>query len=122
METLTPFRNKSYLDSTIPKNKVSSSNTQFMLQLNHIRDNKEEVIQRLAIKNFDAKEIIEKVFELDNDRRRTQNELDSLLNESNTLAKQVGDLYKQGKKAEADDLKNKSGALKESSKKLEEME
>ncbi|MBL0049754.1 MAG: serine--tRNA ligase [Bacteroidetes bacterium] len=91
-----------------------------MLQLNHIRDNKEEVIQRLAIKNFDAKEIIEKVFELDNDRRRTQNELDSLLNESNTLAKQVGDLYKQGKKAEADDLKNKSGALKESSKKLDE--
>lgn len=91
-----------------------------MLQLNHIRDNKEEVIQRLAIKNFDAKQIIEKVLELDNDRRRTQNELDSLLNESNTLAKQVGDLYKQGKKAEADDLKNKSGALKESSKKLEE--
>jgi seryl-tRNA synthetase len=91
-----------------------------MLQLNYIRDNKEEVINRLAVKNFDAKGIIEKVIELDNDRRRTQNELDSLLNEANTLAKQVGDLYKQGKKAEADDLKNKSGALKESSKKLEE--
>ncbi len=92
-----------------------------MLQLNYIRENKEEVIARLAIKNFDAKQIIESVIELDNDRRRTQNELDSLLNESNTLAKQVGDLYKQGKKAEADDLKNKSGALKESSKKLEEL-
>ncbi len=91
-----------------------------MLQLNYIRDNKEEVIARLSIKNFDAKEIIEKVIELDNDRRRTQNELDSLLNEANTLAKQVGDFYKQGKKAEGDDLKNKSAALKESSKKLED--
>ncbi|MBN8696610.1 MAG: serine--tRNA ligase [Bacteroidetes bacterium] len=91
-----------------------------MLQLNYIRDKKEEAIERLAIKNFDAKPILDKVIELDNDRRRTQNELDSLLNEANTIAKQVGELYKAGKKAEGDDLKNKSAALKESSKKLEE--
>ena len=68
-----------------------------MLQLNYIRENKEEVINRLSVKNFDAKESIEKVLELDNDRRRTQNELDALLNEANTLAKQVGELYKSGK-------------------------
>ncbi len=91
-----------------------------MLQLNYIRENKDEAIARLAIKNFDAKPILEQVLELDNDRRRTQNELDSLLNEANTIAKQVGDLYKQGKKAEADDLKNKSAAVKESSNKLAE--
>ena len=91
-----------------------------MLQLHYIRENKDEVIARLAVKNFDAKEIIEKVIDLDNDRRRTQNELDALLNEANTLAKQVGDLYKQGKKAEGDELKNRSGALKENSKKLED--
>ena len=91
-----------------------------MLQLTYIRENKEEAIARLAIKNFDAKPILEQVLELDNDRRRTQNELDSLLNEANTIARQVGDLYKQGKKAEADDLKNKSAAVKESSTKLSE--
>ena len=91
-----------------------------MLQLNYIRENKDEAIARLAIKNFDAKAILEQLLELDSDRRRTQNELDSILNEANTLAKQVGDLFKQGKKAEADDLKNKSTALKEVSKKLEE--
>ncbi len=91
-----------------------------MLQLNYIRENKDEAIARLAIKNFDAKPILEQVLELDNDRRRTQNELDSLLNEANTIAKQVGDLYKQGKKAEGDDLKNKSAAVKESSTKLSE--
>ncbi len=91
-----------------------------MLQLHYIREKKDEAIARLAIKNFDAKIILEQVLELDNERRRTQNELDSLLNEANTIAKQVGDLYKEGKKAEADDLKNKSTAVKESSGKLAE--
>jgi seryl-tRNA synthetase len=92
-----------------------------MLQLNYIREKKEEAIERLAIKNFDAKPILEQVLELDNSRRRTQNELDSILNEANVLAKQVGDLFKQGKKAEADELKAKSATLKESSRKLEEL-
>lgn len=91
-----------------------------MLQLNYIREHKDEVIERLAIKNFDAKAILEQVLDLDNDRRRTQNELDTLLNEANIIAKQVGDLFKQGKKAEADELKNKSAAVKESSNKLAE--
>lgn len=91
-----------------------------MLQLHYIRENKDEAIERLAIKNFDAKPILEQVLELDSDRRRTQNELDSLLNEANVIAKQVGDFYKQGKKAEADELKNKSSAVKESSGKLAE--
>src|SRR3954467_6561213 len=91
-----------------------------MLQLNYIREKKDEAIERLAIKNFDAKPILEQVLELDNDRRKTQNELDAILNEANTLAKQVGELYKSGKKAEGDELKNKSTSLKENSKKLEE--
>lgn len=92
-----------------------------MLQLNYIREKKDEAIERLAIKNFDAKEILEQVLEMDGSRRRTQNELDNVLNEANTLAKQVGDLFKQGKKAEADELKSKSALLKENSKKLEEL-
>lgn len=91
-----------------------------MLQLNYIREKKDEAIQRLAIKNFDAKPILDQVLELDNDRRKTQNELDAILAEANNLAKQVGELYKTGKKAEGDELKNRSTALKENSKKLEE--
>ncbi len=92
-----------------------------MLQISYIRENKDEVISRLAVKFFDGKTQIEKLLELDADRRKTQNELDSILNESNILAKQIGDLFKAGKKAEADELKNKTVALKESSKKLEEV-
>lgn len=91
-----------------------------MLQLHYIRENKNEAIERLAIKNFDAKTILGQVLEFDTDRRRVQNEMDSLLNEANIIAKQVGDLFKQGKKAEADELKNKSVAVKESSTKLAE--
>ncbi len=91
-----------------------------MLQLSYIRDNKEETLTRLAVKNFDGKAILEDVLKLDAERRTTQGELDALLNEANTLAKQVGDLFKQGKKDEAEEIKNKSGALKESTKKLEE--
>ena len=90
-----------------------------MLQLNYIRENKDEVIARLAVKNFNANEHVEKILSLDNDRRKIQTELDALNAEANTLAKQIGELFKTGKQAEANDLKNKSGALKESSKKLE---
>src|ERR1035437_7127585 len=90
-----------------------------MLQLNYIRESKEEVITRLAVKNFDAKEFVEKISSLDSDRRKIQTELDTLNSEANTIAKQVGDLFKSGKQAEANDLKNKSVALKETTKKLE---
>ena len=67
-----------------------------MLQLNYIRENKEEVITRLAIKNFNAKESVEKIISIDSDRRKIQTELDTLNSEANAIAKQVGDLFKGG--------------------------
>ena len=90
-----------------------------MLQLNYIREKSEDVISRLAIKNFDAKNLVQQVLTLDVDRRKIQAELDTLNSEANTLAKQIGDLFKAGKQAEANELKNKTVALKESVKKLE---
>jgi seryl-tRNA synthetase len=89
-----------------------------MLQIQTIREKKDFVIERLAVKNFNAGELIERILTIDEARRNTQRELDSLLNESNQIAKQVGEMMRSGKKAEADELKNKSGALKESSKHL----
>ena len=86
-----------------------------MIQITTIREKSDFVIERLAVKNFDAKAIVADILKLDENRRKMQSELDELLFQQNTLAKQVGDLYKSGKKAEGDDLKNKSGALKESS-------
>ncbi len=89
-----------------------------MLQLNIIRDNKDEIIRRLTKKNFKV-EIIDQVISIDADRRKTQAELDAIKAEGNIISKQVGELMKAGKKAEADDLKNKSIALKESEKSLQ---
>jgi len=97
-----------------------------MLQIHTIRENQELIIKQLAVKQFDARELIKQALEIDASRRHIQNEHDNLLSHQNQLAKQIGDLYKAGKKQEADDLKNKSGALKDESKalghKLEELE
>jgi seryl-tRNA synthetase len=90
-----------------------------MLQLNTIRDNKEEVIRRLKKKNFNVA-IIDEVVAIDSDRRKTQAELDALKAEGNVISRQVGELMKAGKKDEAADLKNKSIALKETERKLQD--
>jgi len=89
-----------------------------MLQVSYIRNHKEEVITKLEVKNFDAKDTIDEIIALDEQRRKTQAELDNTLAESNKLSKEIGMLYKSGnieqansKKAETADLKEKSQEL-----------
>ena len=91
-----------------------------MLQVNFIRENKEEVIMRLAKKNFEATAIVELVVELDEKRRNTQAELDNLLAESNKLSKDIGEMMKSGEKAKAEILKEKTTQIRENSKTLNE--
>lgn len=91
-----------------------------MLQVNFIRENKEEVITRLAKKNFEATAIVELVVELDEKRRSTQAELDNLLAESNKLSKDIGEMMKNGEKAKAEILKEKTTQIRENSKNLNE--
>ena len=91
-----------------------------MLQLPVLREQKEEVIARLAVKNIDARAMVEQILSLDTEKRKNQTELESIQAEQNAIAKQIGELFRAGKKEEADDLKNKSTALKESNKSLED--
>lgn len=91
-----------------------------MLQTSYIRDNKALIVERLKKRNFEAETIISQIIELDDNRKKTQHELDALLAESNQLAKQIGDLFKSGKAAEANELKAKTTELKEQSNKLKE--
>ncbi len=91
-----------------------------MLQIHFIRENKEEVITRLAKKNFDATAVVELVVELDEKRRNTQVELDNLLAESNKLSKDIGEMMKNGEKAKAEILKEKTTQIRENSKLLNE--
>jgi seryl-tRNA synthetase len=91
-----------------------------MLQVHFIRENKEEVITRLAKKNFEAAAIVELIVELDEKRRNTQVELDNLLAESNKLSKDIGEMMKNGEKAKAEILKEKTTQIRENSKLLNE--
>lgn len=83
-----------------------------MLLVKTITDNPEFVIERLAIKNRDARAQVEKIVELDRQKREIQKQMEDGKAEQNNLAKQIGDLYKQGKKDEADAMKQKSTDLK----------
>lgn len=84
-----------------------------MLTLKFITENKEEVIRRLAKKHFDGAEIIGQVVELDAKRRSVQASLDAESAEMNSLSKAIGELFKQGKQAEAGEAKAKTAQLKE---------
>ncbi|HZJ73315.1 MAG TPA: serine--tRNA ligase [Perlabentimonas sp.] len=89
-----------------------------MLTLKQINENKEDVIARLAIKNFEGKDLVEEVIHLDTQRKTIQRKLDSLLAEQNALSKEIGNLFKQGKTDEANEAKQKVSDLKEDSKEL----
>jgi seryl-tRNA synthetase len=89
-----------------------------MLQINVIRENPQEIINRLAIKNFDASKQVEKILALDLNRRETQKKLDDNLAEANSIAKEIGVLFKSGKAAEANTLKERTAVLKTASKEL----
>lgn len=91
-----------------------------MLQLAVIRDNKERVIKALAKRNLDAQSLVDNVLDLDEKRRATQVELDTILAESNLLSKAIGEMMKSGEKAKAEIVKQKTVQLKEKSKDLAE--
>ncbi|WP_448702329.1 serine--tRNA ligase [Mucilaginibacter sp. AW1-3] len=91
-----------------------------MLQVSYIRENREHVLERLAVKNFKQPELVDEVIRLDEQRRQTQNTLDGISAESNTAAKQIGELMRTGKKEEAEAVKAKSNTYKDDIKKYGE--
>ncbi|MDR0295003.1 MAG: serine--tRNA ligase [Prevotellaceae bacterium] len=91
-----------------------------MLTLKTIREQTAFVIERLAVKNFDAAAIIALVIQFDDERKALQTQLDNNFAEQNNTAKQIGQLMQQGKKEEAEVSKQKTAALKEQSKAMEQ--
>ena len=89
-----------------------------MLTLKTLRENRDLVIAKLKIKNFDAQPVVDKVLELDAKRRALQTESDALLSEQKKKSAEIGTLMKQGLKSEAEEakaavaqLKARSGAI-----------
>lgn len=91
-----------------------------MLQIAYIRENQEQVVKALAKRNLDAADMIQKVIDLDEQRRATQVELDNILAESNKLSKEIGDLMRNGEKSKAEILKEKTAKLKDKTAYLKE--
>lgn len=92
-----------------------------MLVVTAIQENKERVIEGLKKRNFKQLELVDEVINVDELRRKTQFELDTILAESNRLSKEIGDLFKSGHANEANDLKEKTVELKNSTKELQDL-
>lgn len=91
-----------------------------MLTLQTIKADPDFVIQRLAVKGFDGKKVINDILDIDARRRRLQQKCDSDASELKKLASSIGALMKEGKKDEADSVKIKVAQIKEESKKLQQ--
>lgn len=89
-----------------------------MLQIGYIRDNRDVVVSRLAIKNFKAEEIVGEIINLDEKRREIQKKLDDTLSRSNQLAKEIGGLFQKGMAAEANAMKKQTAELKDLAREL----
>lgn len=89
-----------------------------MLTVKYILDNKEEVIERLAVKNFAAADIIDQLLSAETDRKKLKGELDDKQFEMNSLSKEIGKLFKEKKIEEANAAKTKTADLKEAIKTL----
>ncbi len=92
-----------------------------MLTLKLITEETDRVIRGLEKKHFkNAKEAIDEVLAVDKRRREAQQQLDKNLSEAKKMAAQIGGLMKEGKKDEAEAIKQQVSQMKETNKQLEE--
>lgn len=91
-----------------------------MLDIKLIRDQPQFVKERLAHKQFAQTGLVDAIVETDNRRRQLQQQLDELLSRSNQAARQVGELIRQGKKDEAEGIKQTVAGFKEEERQLKE--
>jgi seryl-tRNA synthetase len=89
-----------------------------MLTLKQIQDQPDKVIERLAKKRFDAKDIIAEILGLDKERRNIQATADAKQAEMNAISREIGDLFKSGKKEEAEIARKKTADYKDEIKNL----
>src|SRR6185436_840408 len=85
-----------------------------MLQVAYIRNNKEEVKQRLAVKNFAELNLVDEILSLDEERKKLQLEFDSTQAKVNSTSKEIGQLMAKGQKEEAENKKQDVATLKSS--------
>ncbi|HLK27611.1 MAG TPA: serine--tRNA ligase [Puia sp.] len=85
-----------------------------MLDVKFIRDNKDLVKERLAIKNFKELNLVDEIVDLDNTRKRLQSESDTTQSKLNAASKEIGQLMSKGEKENAENKKSEVASLKSS--------
>lgn len=90
-----------------------------MLQVNLIRKQKEWVLERLAVKNFPEPGLVDRILELDDQRRSLQTASEQLLAKRNAASKEIGVLMGQGKKEEAEARKKEVADYKDQIEQIE---
>ena len=92
-----------------------------MLQVDFIKDNFSKVIDSLKKRNKDYSSDLKKIIDFNESRKKQQTKLDTLLSKVNTLSKQIGELFKNGKVDEANELKKEVEKIKPEIKLLQEL-
>ena len=90
-----------------------------MLDLSVVRTQKKQVIAALEKRGIDARTLIDNALVADEKRRGLQSTLDQKLALANSLAKEIGELYKSGNSQQASHKKEESVALKTETKTLQ---
>ena len=83
-----------------------------MLQINYIRQNRDLVLQKLAVKNFGEPQVIDTLISLDEQKRKIQTEQEEKLARRNTASKEIGMLMGKGMKEDAEQKKAEVSLLK----------
>ena len=91
-----------------------------MLQIQRIRQQPEAIIEGLKKRGIDAAQTVNDLIDLDAQRRGIRHQMEEKQARSNALAKEIGQLFKSGQGAEANELKAETGALKQEIKALNE--
>ena len=91
-----------------------------MLTLQLINQDPEDVIHRLAVKQFDGRKPIMRIVELDKQRRALQKQRDDNAAVLNKMAAQISALMKQGNRDEAENVKAQVAALKTANKEIDD--
>ena len=99
---------------TFALRRSTSDKLKLMLQVAYIRNNKEEVKQRLAVKNFAEMDLVDEILSLDEERKKLQQEFDNTQAKVNRTSKEIGQLMAKGQKAEAENKKQDVATLKSS--------
>lgn len=92
-----------------------------MISLRYIQENPQEVIEKLAKKQFDAREIVGSIVDLSSTKNQTQVQSDKAKAEMNTLSREIGVLMRNGNKEEAEKARSRTAELKDQIRELDQL-